>query len=147
MTRFAQLLKNPVVVELLSTSGVRYNWGATSRKSWPLEEDEYVDCSEYAQGALIYYGLLDPKHTDMNAMALANNSERVVDEPRLLDLAFYGKPVSHVMLVLSPEWVIGASGGGSTTHGDNPEACVKLQRMRYRKDLTVVGRLKKELAP
>jgi len=145
VTAFRQLLKDPRVVELLSMIGTPYWWGrGTPKTSWPAE---YYDCSGFAQGALVYLNLLKPTEPDRGAYALANESDRVTDEPKLGDLAFYDKPVSHVMVCLNKDWVIGATGGGSHTLGDDANACVKLVPLRYRKDLLVVGRLKKELAP
>lgn len=139
-TAFRQLLKDPRVVELLSTIGTPYFWGKGDPKTpWPAAA---YDCSGFAQGALVYLGLLKPTEPDRNAAGLGNISDPVTDAPRLGDLALYGKPVSHVMVVLDKDWVIGATGGGSKTHGDNPEACVQLRRLRYRNDLTVVCRLK-----
>lgn len=144
MTAFRQMLKDPKVLELLATSGTLYSWGKGDPSTpWPAEA---YDCSGFAQGALVQLGLLSRKQPDRGAAALANCSERVEDEPRLGDLAFYGKPVSHVMVCLGNGWVIGATGGGSHTHADDAEACVQPRRLRYRKDLLVVGRLRPEFA-
>ena len=145
MTAFRQLLKDPRVVELLSTLGTPYDWAVGDpNDTWPPTK---CDCSGFTQMALVYLKMLKSTEVDRNAMSLANICDAVTDEPRLGDLAFYARPVSHVMLVLNKDWVIGATGGTSATNSDNPEACVQLRRLRYRKDLTVVGRLKVGLAP
>jgi hypothetical protein len=51
------------------------------------------------------------------------------------------------MLCLGRGWVIGATGGTSATLGTDPRAYVRLERLDYRADLIVTGRLGAQLAP
>lgn len=93
-------------------------------------------------------GLLRSSEPDRDALALANASSPVASkDARLGDLAFYGQPVSHVMVCLGAGWVIGPRGGGSATTGNDPKAFVDLKPLIYRDDFVVVGRLKPEFAP
>jgi len=131
------------VRELLATVGIPYRWGAGEPSTpWPAPG---YDCSGFAQGALVRLGLLHPSHPDRRAVDLANLCDPVDSgQERLGDLAFYGSPVSHVMVVLAPGLVIGARGGGSRTHGGDPRACVGVRVLTYR-SLTVVGRPREAL--
>jgi cell wall-associated NlpC family hydrolase len=133
--------------------GVPYWWGkGTPATLWP--SDAY-DCSGFAQGALVFLGQLRKSEPDRGAHDLANASDQVDEaDVRLGDMAFYGgrdrsgaQHISHVMLCLGGEWVIGASGGGSKTLGNDPKAYVQLRRDGYRDDLVCFGRLKDSFHP
>jgi hypothetical protein len=139
MGPFAHMLQDERVLALLGTLGIPYWWGHGDPAT--VFPGPAYDCSGYAQGALVYLDLLSPQEPDRGALVLSSLCSHVEDEPKLGDLAFYDNPVSHVMVCLGGPWVIGATGGGSHTHGDDPSACVKLELLRYRKDLKMVGRL------
>lgn len=147
MSVLRPLLVDPRVRELLATIGVPYAWGSgTPATPWP--SDRY-DCSGFAQGALVYLGLLRRAEPDRSAAALADACDPVeLGHQRLGDLAFYGTGgVHHVMVCLGDGWVIGASGGGSETHGDDPRAHVQLHHYLYRRDWVCFGRIKQEYQP
>ncbi len=104
------------------------------------------DCSGFAQALLVRWHMLPADAPDRNAAALASQlaPRKITEEnARLGDLAFYGtsRGISHVMVCLGYGAVIGASGGGSLTNGDNPNAYVRLQPLRYRPDLVCIGRI------
>jgi cell wall-associated NlpC family hydrolase len=140
------LVADPKVRALLATLGTPYHWGRGSPATqWPPGP---CDCSGFAQAALVMLGLLRSSEPDRTALALANASSPVASkDARLGDLAFYGNPVSHVMVCLGAGWVIGPRGGGSATTGNDSRAFVDLKPLVYRDDFVVVGRLKPEFSP
>jgi len=147
VTPLGDLVDDPQVRALLATLGTPYHWAKGSPASpWPPGPS---DCSGYAQAALVLLGLLRPTEPDRTAHDLAMVSSPLKrGEERLGDLAFYGRgKVTHVMLCLGRGWVIGATGGTSATLGNNPRAYVRLERLDYRSDLIVTGRLGAQLAP
>jgi cell wall-associated NlpC family hydrolase len=139
------LIDNPQVRALLATLGTPYHWAHGSPATpWPPGPS---DCSGYAQAALVMLGLLRPTEPDRTSRDLAALCTRVGDEERLGDLAFYGAPVSHVMVCIGRGWCVGPRGGGSATKGADPLAFVDLRRVTYRADLVKIGRLDPKLAP
>jgi hypothetical protein len=93
-------------------------------------------------------GLLRPTEKDRTAHDLAMVSSPIpLGKERLGDLAFYGSPVTHVMVCIGNGWVIGPRGGGSGTLGNDMRAFVDLKRVDYRSDFVVIGRLGAQLAP
>lgn len=134
-------------VELYEAIGWPYNYGMGS-PSTPWEDGpKGVDCSGFAQMALVRLGLLSASSIDMSAMSLANACNPVEwGSQRPGDLAIYN---GHVMVVYGDpnengdSRVIGASGGTRDTHGDNPKARVKLfSTAKYRDGFITFGRLK-----
>ena len=139
-------LQDERVRVLLEAWGEPYDWAQGDITTPWLNGMRGYDCSGFAQGALVHLGLIPPsarfQPNDRGAYQLAMDSERVPEgTERLGDLAFYGTPVSHVMVVIAPGIVLGARGGGSSTHGDDPSAYVDLRPLRYR-PLTAIGRLR-----
>lgn len=108
-----------------------------------------VDCNGFVQMALVRLGILSAAAPDRSARAMADACDPVpLGEQRAGDLAYYP---GHTMLVAGPPGadghspVIGASGGRSTTKGDNPSARVKLfPTGAYRGDFATYMRLKPE---
>lgn len=139
---------------LLRYLGRYYSWGG-GKLADGLERLRCInlDCSGFAQAALLELGLVRPDAWhDLGSLALANACDPVTHlQPG--DLVFYGRPVSHVMVVFEvPEdgrmtTVIGASGGDATTSGADPTACVQIRSLHYRKDLTCCGRIKARWRP
>ena len=135
------------VEELLDAVGAPYFFGRGSPSTPWSELDDGVDCSGFAQIALVRLGLLDADATDRGARELADDSDPVElghQEPG--DLAYYP---GHVMVVVgypdedghSP--VLGASGGDATTFGGDENAYVKLfDRGDYRDDFVTYMRLR-----
>jgi hypothetical protein len=115
---------------LYESIGWPYFWAKGSPATpWESGPDG-VDCSGYAQMALVRLGLLSPGYSDRGARSLADDSDPVVvGSQRPGDLAYYG---GHVMVVLSQPGadghsaVIGASGGDGTTFGNDENARVKV---------------------
>lgn len=108
-----------------------------------------VDCSGFAQMGLVLLGELSPAARDRGADTLAADSDPVaVGDQGIGDMAYYP---GHVMLVASApgpdghSQVIGASGGGRTTLGGDPDARVKLfDTALYRSDFVTYMRLKED---
>lgn len=150
---FPSLSRDPRVIEcILARFGAPYGWAkgspATADDPGSLRDD--ADCSGMAQEALVVAGELDAEQPDRNAYNLAMVCDPIPrGQERPFDLAFYGShgKITHVMVVVGPGAVFGASGGGSRTHGDDPRAAVWLYRMDYRSDLVCIGRLKPAMRP
>ena len=142
------------VADLLQAWGIAYSYGAGAPKdaahSWPPDPLPHgigkapgLDCSGFAQVALVRLGLLSPDAIDRTADALEHICTPVPEGmAQLGDMAFYGGPngASHVMVCLGGGVVLGARGGGSHTNGDNPQAFVQLEPLHYRSDLRSIGR-------
>jgi cell wall-associated NlpC family hydrolase len=136
---------------LLDALGWLYTWGGSPR-TWGDAEQlaragrGVVDCSGFASLALVRMGLRK-SYKRYTALTLANASDPVAwGKQQPGDIAVYP---GHVMIVLSrprsdgDSKVIGASGGGSKTRGNDPNARVKVfDSARYRKDFMTFGRLK-----
>lgn len=150
MMPLALFLHDERVIDLLGACGTRYYWARGNPATpWAALKDG-TDCSGFAQMALVRGNQLRQSEPDRNAAALANVCFEVPETTafRLYDLAFYGgHHVSHVMVCLGGDWVLGASGGGPQTKGDDPRAFVKLERIAYRGDLICVGRIKDQYRP
>lgn len=138
---------------LLAAVGWLYTWGgAAGLTTWAAAVAlagrgvGVVDCSLFASLALVKMGIRKT-FKRYTAMSLANACDPIAwGDQQPGDVAIYP---GHVMIVLTgPDGkgdsrVIGASGGGSSTHGDNPNARVKtFDSARYRKDFVCFGRLK-----
>jgi cell wall-associated NlpC family hydrolase len=138
-------IADPAVVGLLDAWGTPYSWGGGGPSTPWLQFGAGVDCSGWAQIALVHLGLLARTKPDRNSATLAAACTTISAEAdhKLGDLAFYGSRgvVTHVMVVLGPGVVFGAHGGGSKTHGDDPTAYVGVECLHYRRDLLFVGRL------
>lgn len=139
---------------LYAALGALYIWGAGSLKEAPNASSKGFqtkhgfgfDCSGFAQWALFILGIVSSTTWgDMNAADLANACDPISNKKDLVigDLVFYGgHHVSHVMVYCGNGMVIGATGGGSQTYGNDPNACVQCRPIGYRGDLVVFGRLK-----
>jgi cell wall-associated NlpC family hydrolase len=127
--------------------GWPYAWGGGAPSTPWADGPKGVDCSGFVQMALVRLGYLDSGATDRGARALADGCVPVsLGEQEPGDLAYYP---GHVMLVCGPPGqdghapVIGASGGTSDTHGDDPKAYVKVfDTGAYRRDFVTYMRLK-----
>lgn len=140
------------VIHVLRRWGHPYGWakGSPATADDPGSARDDSDCSGEAQEILVEAGELDPGQPDRSANALAYACDLVADgAEKPFDLAFYGAAgaITHVMVVVGVQAVLGASGGGSRTHGDDPKAFVQLQRLHYRSDLVCVGRIKNQYRP
>ena len=139
---------------LYAALGTKYIWGAGSLKDAPQASPAGFstahgfgfDCSGFVQWALYMLGIVAASQwVDLRAADLANACDPVSDVTQLVtgDLVFYGAgAVTHVMMYCGNGMVIGATGGKSTTLGDDPLACVQCRPLRYRNDVIVCGRLK-----
>jgi cell wall-associated NlpC family hydrolase len=128
--------------------GWPYWWGKGDPGTPWADGRKGVDCSGFAQMALVKLGELDAGAKDRGAAQLANDSNPVqLGKQRVGDLAYYP---GHVMVVAGPPGgdghsaVIGASGGGSSTKGNDPNARVKLFNSgAYRSDFVTYMRLRR----
>lgn len=133
--------------ELADSIGWPYWYGAGTPATPWADGAGGVDCSGYAQMALVRLGLLDPSAPDRSAASLADDSDPLeVGEQRPGDLAYYP---GHVMVVASSPGgdghsaVIGASGGHVYTFGNDPDARVKVfDSALYRDDFVTYMRLR-----
>jgi cell wall-associated NlpC family hydrolase len=137
----------PVTLALLRCIGIPY-WTAKGTPSTPWTNiRQGVDCSGFVQMALVHAGLYRTTEPDRRATADMGSTQSLANiciatkVPRFGDLAIYE---GHVMFALDDTWVIGASGGDSTTVGNNPRACVQLRSFDYRRDFLTWGTLKPE---
>lgn len=141
---------------LLSALGIPYSYGAGSpatpfgQMATGIKGGRGLDCSGFAQSALVALGRLPSSAPDRSAAALADLAAPVaIGAQRAGDLAFYGSGrVSHVMVVLTDadaagvSEVIGASGGRPSTNGDDPNARIKSYTShKYRRDFVAFGRI------
>lgn len=117
----AELL-DPDVGFLEDTLGIPYTWGGSDENGW--------DCSGYALWVAVELGQVGPDIPRMTAAQIADACDPVAKgEQRPGDFAYYP---GHIMVVASlpdvngDSAVIGASGGDRTTHGNDPNACVKI---------------------
>jgi len=109
-------------------------WWSKGSPSTPWEDGANgVDCSGYAQMFLVELGVLSATEPDRGAAALADICDPVaIGDQMPGDLALYNG-AGHVMIVAGPpndtdghSPVAGASSGGRTDLGNNPDARVKL---------------------
>lgn len=141
------LIESSIRAKLSDAIGWPYFFGKGS-PSTPWEDGpEGVDCSGFVQMALVRLGKLASTASDRGAATLADDSDPIaVGSQRAGDLAYYP---GHVVLVVgspgadghSP--VMSASGGTSTTFGDDPNARVKVfSTAEYRSDFVTYMRLR-----
>lgn len=139
-------LDDPRVVRVLRRWGHPYGWnkGSPATADDPGSDRDDSDCSGEAQEILVDAGELDGAEPDRNSRGLAMICDPVKEgDEQPFDLAFYGTgAITHVMVVVGRQAVLGASGGRSTTNGDDPRAFVQLHRLHYRTDLVCLGRIK-----
>lgn len=137
---------HPFTTLALATLGALYGWACgtpqDARRRWPSGP---YDCSGHAQAVLVMAGILPADAPDRNALALANICDPVDRaDLEILDLVFYGEGITHVAVYVGGGMVNTMSGGGSQTHGDDPNACSQARPIDYRKDRKVCGRIKTE---
>lgn len=140
---------NVKIARLLGALGTPYYWGRGMLATpWDEMVEGGTDCSGLAQVALRELWIVRPDAwADKSAHDLANACDPVSGEVELGDLAFYGESnITHVTVCIGGGMCIGANGGGRTTKGDNPLACVQARPIGYRGDLVVVGRLKAQFS-
>lgn len=118
-----------IVSLALKLQGIPYVWGGSSPRTG-------FDCSGFCIWILQVFDILPSG--DWAASGLSAHFKQTT-EPKPGDLAFYGKSiVTHVMMHLSTELVIGASGGDSSTTTEEEAtrrgACVKTKPLHYRSD-------------
>ena len=142
----AELL-DPDVDFLADTIGWPYSWGGGGPDTAWKDGALGVDCSGYALMVAVELGQVDPSIGRLRAVDIANMCDPVpAGEQQPGDFAVYP---NHIMVVASyPDAdghsaVIGASGGGPDTHGDDPNAHVKVfPSERYRRDFLTFARWK-----
>lgn len=124
---------------ILETKGMPYSFGAGT-PSTPyatpvkgIHGGKGIDCSGLAQMVLVDMGFLPADAPDRGAATLSTMGTLIpAGEQQVGDLIFYNTPVSHVGVILTDadengdSAVIAASGGHSTTNGDDPNARVKV---------------------
>ena len=147
MRPLREYLYDAAALDILGCVGVPYAWAVgTPGTPWPPVQS---DCSGFAQMVLVRGSQLRRTEPDRSAAGLADVCDPVKpQETKLYDLLFYGgHHVSHVMVAIGGGWVVGASGGGPNTHGDDSRAFVKLERWDYRGDCITGGRIKAAFRP
>ena len=135
---------------LVESVGWPYYFGRGSPSTPWADGPKGVDCSGYAQMALVRLGKLSSSASDRGVSSLSAESNPVeIGSQGIGDLALYGN--SHVMVVCGPPRssdghspVIGASSGGATTFGGDPNARVKLfdSALYWASNFTTYMRLK-----
>jgi cell wall-associated NlpC family hydrolase len=148
-------LNDARLIDLLAWWGTPYSYGAgrpsDALTHWPpaapprgVNGGAGIDCSGFAQVALVRLGLLASAEIDRSAAALFDLGSAIsLDHASLGDLVFYGPRghVQHVVLYIAPGVILGADGGTSTTNGNDPRAFVRLDRLDYRPDFLGARRM------
>lgn len=132
---------SPFLSYLMAMVNVPYRWGGAN----PLTG---LDCSGFILWVLRFTDFrIDGDTTAQGLHDLLLDMGTPVDTPRLGDIAFYGMDpnhVTHVMMCVDEYRVIGATGGDARVKtledAKQRSACVRGDRLRYRKDLVVVLR-------
>ena len=114
-------VRNEVIDKANNHLGARYSWGA--------QGPSMFDCSGFSWYVLHNdMHLTDKGRTNAEGLSHAPYTTHT-NSPQKGDLVFYGGSgnISHVTIALgSGSQTIGASGGGSSTHGQDPNAKVKV---------------------
>lgn len=114
--------------------------------SWGAQGPSMFDCSGFSWYVLhTDTHLTDKGRTNADGLSRAPYTTSI-SEPEKGDLVFYasGGHINHVTIALgSGSQTIGASGGGSQTHGDNPNAKVKVTDWARDKRTKSFGSIKK----
>ena len=123
----------PECLELVESAlGWPYYYGRGSPSTPWTDGRLGVDCSGLVQMCLVKFGLLSSKSVDRGATDLANVADPVaVGDQKPGDFAVYPGHVAFVVGYPDPAQnyhspVLSASGGTSTTKGNDPNARVKL---------------------
>ena len=108
---------------------------------WRDEDFSGMDCSGFFSEVMCACGR-EPHGTRLTVKLIAGRYP-VVETIRPGCAALYGRTVpSHVMLCLNETYVIGSTGGGSSTTNveaaDEVAAFVKVRPLRYRSDLMFI---------
>ena len=107
--------------------GCRYWWGA--------EGPTYFDCSGFiywcysSAGYPIQRGTAD-SYRKIGAEIPKDQSQLKEGDLLLIDWKNDGS-VDHVVIYIGNNQIIGANGGSSSTHGDDPKACVNIKKLSY----------------
>ena len=115
--------------------GVPYEWGGDNAFG--------LDCSGLVCQILKGVGIL-PHKGDLNSEGLYYKFKtQTIVKPRPGALVFYGDgKVTHVAMLLNPEFVIESGGGRSTTKtkedADKHNAFVRMRPYTYRSDLIAI---------
>lgn len=121
----------PITIQIDASDSVGwpyfYSRGAPSTP-W-VDGKKGVDCGGYALMVSVHIGDILPTCPDMNTSAIADACDKVeVGSQGPGDFAYYP---GHIMVVATDpgadghSGVIGCSGGGRLTLGNDPKACVK----------------------
>ena len=120
-----------------SKLGSRYYWG----KQGP---DEF-DCSGFVYWCYRQAGATGPYMTTFGLVAKFAGTKYEVNDKNDLQPGdvIICNGIQHVVFYFGNGQTIGCSGGGSGTHGDNPNACVKFQNYEqtYKHNTTHIFRL------
>jgi cell wall-associated NlpC family hydrolase len=153
-------VEDPRARRVLHAVGVPYSWGAGALSEgltyWPrgpkgLHGGLGWDCGGLIQACWLVTGQIAPDAwPDKSAHDIANACEAVkLEEVQVGDVYLYGSNgrISHITYALGGGMCLGANGGGSTTNGDDPKACVQIRPWCYRSDLVTAGRLAARFRP
>lgn len=137
----------PECYALMDARGWPYYWNRGDPGTPWEDGPEGVDCSGFAQMALVKLGIMSDEEPDRSSAGLADVCDPVeLGDQVPGDLAYYP---GHVMVVISDPLasqgghsaVMGASGGERGTLGDNPKAYVKVfSTADYRDDFVTYMR-------
>lgn len=136
-------IQEALIEEAKALIGTLYLWGSKNPAKGGL------DCSGFFTWLREKLGLL-PKNfgANHNADSLYRMSTKISESEAVPgDAVFYGTQdhVSHVMMVASNGYVVGATGGGPSTTSaaiaKEQNAEVKFMPTHYRKDIVAFGRI------
>lgn len=106
--------------------GCRYYWGA--------EGPTYFDCSGYVYWCYSNAGYSMERGTASSYRKLGIEIPKDISQLKegdLLLINWNGKGIGHVVMYIGNNQIIGANGGNSKTHGDDPKACVSIKNISY----------------
>lgn len=102
---------------------------------WEAEGPTYFDCSGFiywcysSAGYPIQRGTAD-SYRKIGAEIPKDQSQLKEGDLLLIDWKNDGS-VDHVVIYIGNNQIIGANGGNSSTHGDDPKACVNIKKLSY----------------
>lgn len=101
---------------------------------WAKQGPTYFDCSGFVWWCYNTAGVNFARGTAQSYSKLGVEVPKDISQLKegdLILISWKGGKISHVVMYIGNNQIIGANGGGSNTHGDNPKACVSIKNISY----------------